>query len=340
MTNPRTFAARPLRAFAVALAAVAVFATGALAATAFTDVADNHPASAEIAAAHQIGVFNGYGDGTFRPDVNLTQRQAENVIWRMLSWQGTDDDGNFEISRADAAVLAMTGLCGLAADRIPACAAVRAADQKAAIDAAYDEGYDAGISDAEGTGGGGSRTPPPTSGEPPTVNTPAGGSKLPVAAPADMSALARCRRMLSNRDVGYWSSHSYQWPVVGVDEDGNLRCAYGETDVRTGSALIGPYVYFVCRAVSLERVEEYGTERVDRLSRHWTWSVYRNEEARRIHGRTQWSHADPDLVTAAHTAYRADPKTAPPSVMDAGHCWRNAYAATPNVSKNYQEPTP
>ena len=113
-----------VRTFLGALAAVAVFASGALAATAFTDVADNHPASAEITAAHQIGVFNGYGDGTFRPDGKLTQAQAENVIWRMLSWHATDDDGNFEITRADAAVLAMTGLCGLDPDRIPACDAI------------------------------------------------------------------------------------------------------------------------------------------------------------------------------------------------------------------------
>lgn len=114
--------ARMFKTAAASFAVLAVFASGALAASAvFDDVPDDHPAAAEIEAAHQIGVFNGYGDGTFRPDGKLTQRQAENVIWRMLSWHGTDDDGNFEISRADAAVLAMTGLCGLDGDRIPAC---------------------------------------------------------------------------------------------------------------------------------------------------------------------------------------------------------------------------
>ena len=87
--------ARPLRALAFGLLAVALFAGGALAAAAFNDVGDDHPASAEITAAHSIGVFNGYGDGTFRPDGKLTQGQAENVIWRILSWQGTDDDGKF-----------------------------------------------------------------------------------------------------------------------------------------------------------------------------------------------------------------------------------------------------
>ena len=109
-------------AFGVVLAMSAIAGAAFAAASAFTDVGDDHEHAAEIAAAHQIGVFNGYGDGTFRPDGKLTQRQAENVIWRILSWHGTDDDGNFEITRADAAALAMTGLCGLDGDRIPGCA--------------------------------------------------------------------------------------------------------------------------------------------------------------------------------------------------------------------------
>ena len=132
----RSLFTRPAKALAVAVFAVVLFAGGAFAATAFNDVADNHPASAEITAAHQIGVFQGYGDGTFRPDGKLTQRQAENVVGRMLRYHGTDDDGNLEISRADAAVLAMTGLCGLDHERIPGCADVGGAsleDQVAAL---------------------------------------------------------------------------------------------------------------------------------------------------------------------------------------------------------------
>ena len=166
----RTVFTRPLRAVAIGLLAVAVFAGGALAAGAFSDVGDDHPASAEITAAHQIGVFQGYGDGTFRPDGKLTQRQAENVIWRILSWQGTDDDGNFEISRADAAVLAMTGLCGLAPDRIPACAAVSAAAEKTAYARGYNTGYDDGLNAAESND---TRNPSATDSEPPTGSTPA-----------------------------------------------------------------------------------------------------------------------------------------------------------------------
>ena len=117
-------------------------------------MADSHRASAEITAAHQVSVFQGYGDGTFRPDGKLTRGQAELVIHRMLTWQGTDDDGNFEISRADAAVLAMSGLCGLDPDRIPACAAVAAASEE--VQAAYNRGYGDGLDAATPTGS----TPP------------------------------------------------------------------------------------------------------------------------------------------------------------------------------------
>ena len=145
------------------MAAFGLTVGAALAASGFVDVADNHRASAEITAAHQVGVFQGYGDGTFRPDLKLTRGQAELVIRRMLTWQGTDDDGNFEISRADAAVLAMSGLCGLDPDRIPACAAVGAAE----VQAAYDRGFDDGLDAAAPTGS------TPTSSTPPPVTAPA-----------------------------------------------------------------------------------------------------------------------------------------------------------------------
>ena len=110
---------------------MAVFAAGALAADAFNDVGPDYPASAEITAAHQIGVFQGYDDGTFRPDSELTRVQADRVIRRMLDWQGTDDDGNFKITRADMAVLAMSGLCGLDYDRIPGCVEIAATETPA-----------------------------------------------------------------------------------------------------------------------------------------------------------------------------------------------------------------
>ena len=183
------------RQFAAALGAVVavvVAAGAALAASAFNDVTDNHPASAEITAAHQVGVFQGYGDGTFRPDGKLTRGQAELVIHRMLTWQGTDDDGNFEISRADAAVLAMSGLCGLDPDRIPACAAVAAASE-AEVQAAYNRGYDDGLDAATPTGS----TPPP-------VTNP----------PAPTTAAQKCEdqngfRWTNDRNRPYWSSSNH-----------------------------------------------------------------------------------------------------------------------------------
>ena len=151
---------KPAALTAAAVAAFGLTVGAALAASAFNDVADNHRASAEITAAHQVGVFQGYGDGTFRPAEKLTRGQAELVIHRMLTWQGTDDDGNFEISRADAAVLAMSGLCGLDPDRIPACAAVAAAEVQAAYDRGYNNGFDDGLDAAT-----------PTGSNPPTVTT-------------------------------------------------------------------------------------------------------------------------------------------------------------------------
>ena len=153
---------KPVALTAAAVAAFGLTVGAALAASAFNDVTDNHPASAEITAAHQVGVFQGYGDGTFRPDGKLTRGQAELVIHRMLTWQGTDDDGNFEISRADAAVLAMSGLCGLDPDRIPGCAAVGAAASEAEVQAAYNRGFDDGLDAATPTGS----TPPPVTNPP------------------------------------------------------------------------------------------------------------------------------------------------------------------------------
>ena len=177
------------RQFAAALGAVVavVAAAGAaLAASAFNDVTDNHPASAEITAAHQVGVFQGYGDGTFRPDGKLTRGQAELVVHRMLTWQGTDDDGNFEISRADAAVLAMSGLCGLDPDRIPACAAVSEAEVQAAYNRGYDDGFDAAT---------------PTGSTPPPVTNP----------PAPATAAEKC----DAKDAHGWHSDASKYTYNG-----------------------------------------------------------------------------------------------------------------------------
>jgi len=51
--------------------------------TAFTDIA-GHWAVLEIAANKQTGILNGYDDGTFRPNGNLTRAEAVIVINRMF----------------------------------------------------------------------------------------------------------------------------------------------------------------------------------------------------------------------------------------------------------------
>ena len=114
----------------------------------------------------------------------------------MLTWQGTDDDGNFEISRADAAVLAMSGLCGLDPDRIPSCAAVGAAaaseaEVQAAYDRGYDQGYDEGIDDAST----GSTPTGSTPTEPPTGST-------PTAPPTAPQPRFKARVVTNNWPVG------------------------------------------------------------------------------------------------------------------------------------------
>ena len=206
---------RQLAAALGAIVAVVAAAGGALAASAFNDVADDHPALAEITAAHQIGVFQGYGDGTFRPGRKLTRGQAELVIHRMLTWQGTDDDGNFEISRADAAVLAMSGLCGLDPDRIPSCAAVVAAASEAEVQAAYDRGYDEGYDDGiDDASTGSTPTEPPTGStptgstptEPPTGSTPTGST--PTEPPTEPQPRFKARVGTSDWPTSDWPLYS------------------------------------------------------------------------------------------------------------------------------------
>ena len=199
---------KPVALTAAAVAAFGLTVGAALAASAFNDVDDSHPASAEITAAHQVGVFQGYGDGTFRPDDKLTRGQAELVIHRMLTWQGTDDDGNFEISRADAAVLAMSGLCGLDPDRIPACAAVAAASE-AEVQAAYNRGYDDGLDAATPTGS----TPPPVT-NPPAPTTAAQKCEA-------RNAFSRDTNHYFPREDGGWNG---RWTVRSLSE---TSTAYG-----------------------------------------------------------------------------------------------------------------
>lgn len=106
---------KPLAAAAAAAlllggAAVGVFATGNV----FSDIA-GHEHEAEIRLAASKGLFAGYGDGTFRPDRTLTNKQSEVVLRRLLD-NYTDDDGNSILTRAEAAVVLTSGVCGLDGD--------------------------------------------------------------------------------------------------------------------------------------------------------------------------------------------------------------------------------
>lgn len=201
-----TAANRLLAAAAGGLVALSAVAGAAYAAAsrAFTDVGEDHEHAAEIVAAHQIGVFNGYGDGTFRPDGELSRGQAENVIWRMLSWHGTDDDGNFEITRADAAVLAMTGLCGLDPDRIPGCAQVASQNPPAS-----------GTSDPEAAA--------------PQTSTPS----TPTSIGAPVKECPSSYHGHSGRTST--TGASYVWFYGGYDRDGNPWCMYRQASISRGS---------------------------------------------------------------------------------------------------------
>lgn len=114
-----TQTAKTLTGAALAAAVLAVVVGVAAAALAshgrFSDLPPGHRHAAAIAEAHHKGLFEGYGDGTFRPDRVLTNRQAETVLRRMLD-RYTGDDGNSTLTRAQAAVLLARGVCGLDGD--------------------------------------------------------------------------------------------------------------------------------------------------------------------------------------------------------------------------------
>ena len=163
----------------------------------------------------------------------------------MLTWQGTDDDGNFEISRADAAVLAMSGLCGLDPDRIPACAAA------AEVQAAYDRGFDDGLDAATPTGS----NPPP-----PPVTVPAEPATAAEKCDAVRYGSTRTKRNGWNLGEGtqkvdgwhpstFWQGHVTHFVIPGVPKwkgiyDSNGWDHYYAADLEDG--------WFVCTSYSLE----------------------------------------------------------------------------------------
>ena len=92
----------------IALGLVIIMALGGLAfaVTNFTDVDQMHPQYRDIEFAVQEGWFQGYGDGTYRPDTAITQEQIAIVIRRAFP------DG---ASRADMATFLRGGAERLAA---------------------------------------------------------------------------------------------------------------------------------------------------------------------------------------------------------------------------------
>lgn len=95
MTAKRLAAAALVFGMGVGAAAVAVAQRAA-----FSDVPAGHDRAVQIAAAAERGYFAGYGDGTFKPDREITSGQLATVVGRIYP------DG---ITRADAAAFAVAG---------------------------------------------------------------------------------------------------------------------------------------------------------------------------------------------------------------------------------------
>ena len=83
---------------------LALSATAAWAVHTFSDVPDDHPQADDIAYAVEQGWFQGYPDGTFKPDRALATHQAVTVFGRAFP------DG---VSRADLATILRVGQTAL-----------------------------------------------------------------------------------------------------------------------------------------------------------------------------------------------------------------------------------
>lgn len=113
-----TRAKKITRIAVVSLTTVALLAiAGVTAATVgvdgvFSDVPDSHEYADEINAAQAVGLVHGIGGGLYDPERTLTSTQADKLVERLLD-HFTDDNDEFTLSRAEAAALLITGLCGL-----------------------------------------------------------------------------------------------------------------------------------------------------------------------------------------------------------------------------------
>ena len=74
--------------------------------TVFTDVDANAYYAPYVAWAAENGIVSGFGDGTFRPDENVTREQTAAIIWRYMQYIGEDvstGDNTNILSFTDAA---------------------------------------------------------------------------------------------------------------------------------------------------------------------------------------------------------------------------------------------
>ena len=63
---------------------------GAAAVTKFSDVSDSYTATA-VESLRLMGVLDGYGDGTFRPDETATRAQVVTLLYRIAGEPAVDD---------------------------------------------------------------------------------------------------------------------------------------------------------------------------------------------------------------------------------------------------------
>ena len=82
MKRPSRRPGRPTARWTIAVAAFVLVAVPIVAQMQFSDVPEDHPRRADIAFVAERGAFQGYPDGTFRPERNITPEQMTTVLRR------------------------------------------------------------------------------------------------------------------------------------------------------------------------------------------------------------------------------------------------------------------
>ena len=152
---------KPWKWLAIAVVVTLTATTGvALAASSFSDVASDHPQRGDIEHAVEQGWFQGYGDGTFKPDRIITQIHIARVLGRAFPAGstradlatflrgGTDRLASVRSSRPPSSTRPSNG--DLVQLRIKPCRMWTAADR--AVARLAPAGYDWGPRDRDGDG--------------------------------------------------------------------------------------------------------------------------------------------------------------------------------------------